>query len=86
MNFVQRSLALCAIAGAAVSSCLAASPKIEHVLLISVDGLHSIDVTNYITANPHSALATLAEHGIRYDNAYIPSLSDSFPGLGVCRT
>jgi len=86
MNFVQRSLALCAIAGAAVSSCLAASPKIEHVLLISVDGLHSIDVTNYITANPHSALATLAEHGIRYDNAYIPSLSDSFPGLAALIT
>jgi archaellin len=86
MNFVQRSLALCVFAGAAATSCLAAHHKIEHVLLISVDGLHSIDVTNYIAANPHSTLAALADHGIRYDNAYIPSLSDSFPGLAALIT
>jgi hypothetical protein len=55
--------------------------KIKHVLLISVDGLHALDVANYIVAHPHSALAELAGHGITYSNARTPSLSDSFPGL-----
>jgi len=51
------------------------------VLLISVDGLHALDVANYIAAHPNSALATLASHGITYSNARTPANSDSFPGL-----
>jgi hypothetical protein len=43
--------------------------KIKHVLLISVDGLHPLDVANYVAAHPNSALAELAEHGITYSNA-----------------
>src|ERR1035438_9502824 len=85
MNLFKRSLVLCALT-CAVTTMQAEPQKIEHVLLISVDGLHSIDVSNYIAANPNSALATLAKHGIRYDNAYIPSLSDSFPGLAALVT
>jgi hypothetical protein len=54
---------------------------IKHVLLISVDGLHALDVANYVAAHPDSALATLASHGITYSNARTPSNSDSFPGL-----
>jgi len=85
MNLLQRFLVLCLLAGVATS--LQAEPqRIKHVLLISVDGLHSIDVSNYIAANPNSTLAALAGHGIRYDNAYIPSLSDSFPGLAALIT
>jgi Type I phosphodiesterase / nucleotide pyrophosphatase len=55
--------------------------KIKHVLLISVDGLHALDVANYVAANPNSALAELAGHGITYSNARTPANSDSFPGL-----
>jgi len=55
--------------------------KIKHVLLISVDGLHALDVANYVAAHPGSALAELSHHGITYSNARTPSLSDSFPGL-----
>src|ERR1700686_3784078 len=55
--------------------------KIKHVLLISVDGLHALDVANYVAAHPHSALAELAGHGITYSNARAPANSDSFPGL-----
>jgi hypothetical protein len=55
--------------------------QIKHVLLISVDGLHALDVANYVAAHPHSALATLASHGITYSNARTPANSDSFPGL-----
>jgi len=55
--------------------------QIKHVLLISVDGLHALDVANYVAAHPNSALAELAEHGITYSSARTPANSDSFPGL-----
>jgi predicted AlkP superfamily pyrophosphatase or phosphodiesterase len=55
--------------------------KIKHVLLISVDGLHALDVANYVKHHKGSALAELAEHGITYSNARTPANSDSFPGL-----
>lgn len=55
--------------------------KIKHVLLLSVDGLHALDVANYVAMHPHSALATLASHGVTYSNARTPANSDSFPGL-----
>jgi hypothetical protein len=55
--------------------------KIKHVLLISVDGLHALDVANYVAAHANSAMAELAEHGITYSNARTPANSDSFPGL-----
>jgi hypothetical protein len=51
------------------------------VLLISVDGLHALDVANYVASHPNSALAELAGHGVTYSNARTPALSDSFPGL-----
>jgi hypothetical protein len=57
------------------------SGGIRHVLLISVDGLHALDVANYVQANPKSALAELASHGLTYSNARTPANSDSFPGL-----
>ena len=54
---------------------------IKHVLLLSIDGLHETDLTNYIAANPASALAGLAGHGLHYSNASSAKPSDSFPGL-----
>ncbi|MFZ1087182.1 MAG: alkaline phosphatase family protein [Terracidiphilus sp.] len=85
MKFLKSFLAAVMLC-AAIATLHAEPKKIDHVLLISVDGLHSIDVSNYIAANPNSTLAALAKHGIRYDNAYIPSLSDSFPGLAALIT
>src|SRR5260370_38163090 len=55
--------------------------KIKHVLLISVDGLHSLDVANYVAAHPGSAMAELSNHGVTFTNARTPANSDSFPGL-----
>ena len=55
--------------------------KIKHVLLISVDGLHALDVANYVAVHPGSAFAELTRHGITYSNARTPANSDSFPGL-----
>src|SRR5450432_3325632 len=54
---------------------------VDHVLLVSVDGLHALDVARFVESHPHSALAELAEHGITYTNARTPANSDSFPGL-----
>ncbi|HEY1483192.1 MAG TPA: alkaline phosphatase family protein [Candidatus Acidoferrum sp.] len=55
--------------------------KIKHVLLISIDGLHALDVSNYVAAHPNSAMAELSSHGITYSFARTPANSDSFPGL-----
>ena len=63
----------------------AASPAVassyQHVLLISVDGLHAIDVTNWIQNNPGSNFAKLAKSGIIYANAFTTAPSDSYPGM-----
>ena len=55
--------------------------RFRHVLLISVDGLHALDVANFVDSHPASALAELSRHGITYSNARTPANSDSFPGL-----
>jgi hypothetical protein len=82
------SLLVCSALGA-VSTQSAAEPEIrfprdvrvDHVLLISVDGMHAIDLENYVNAHPRSALAELAGHGVRYTGASSSKPSDSFPGL-----
>jgi predicted AlkP superfamily pyrophosphatase or phosphodiesterase len=55
--------------------------RVDHVLLISVDGMHALDLENYVNAHPRSTLAELAGHGIRYTGASSSKPSDSFPGL-----
>jgi hypothetical protein len=54
---------------------------IDHVLLVSVDGLHALDVARYVEGHPNSALAELSSHGVTYTGARTPANSDSFPGL-----
>jgi hypothetical protein len=56
-------------------------PGTKHVLLVSVDGLHALDVANYIYKYPKSALSELAHRGTTFTNARTPANSDSFPGL-----
>ena len=55
--------------------------KMKHVLLLSVDGLHETDLSNFVKANPSSAMATLAAHGTHFSAASSAKPSDSFPGL-----
>jgi len=75
-----KRIALGLLAGVAFGA-TAEAADIDHVLLISVDGLHALDVANYVEAHPNSALAELSEHGVTYSNARTPANSDSFPGL-----
>lgn len=55
--------------------------EFKRVLLISVDGLHALDVARYVDSDPYSTLAKLTKGGITYSNARTPANSDSFPGL-----
>jgi|CZKU01.1.fsa_nt_gi predicted AlkP superfamily pyrophosphatase or phosphodiesterase len=59
---------------------------VRHVVLISVDGLHQVDVANWITAHPDSTFAELARTGVEYTDAHTPTPSDSFPGLAALVT
>src|SRR3981189_399643 len=78
MTFRETTLGL--LAGLAFGA-TAQAADIDHVLLISVDGLHALDVARYVENHPNSALAELSSHGITYSNARTPANSDSFPGL-----
>lgn len=58
-----------------------AHKKVEHVLLVSVDGLHQSDLAWYVQTHPGSALAALMAGGVDYSDASTPFPSDSFPGM-----
>jgi predicted AlkP superfamily pyrophosphatase or phosphodiesterase len=75
-----KEIALSLLAGIAINA-TAQAADIDHVLLISVDGLHALDVARYVEGHPNSALAELSRHGVTYSNARTPANSDSFPGL-----
>jgi predicted AlkP superfamily pyrophosphatase or phosphodiesterase len=57
--------------------------RTDHVLLISVDGMHEADLRRYLADPKHtnSAFARLAKHGVHYLRASSARPSDSFPGL-----
>jgi hypothetical protein len=70
MRFVRSLLS------AVLAACLVTSPiavraddqftetghKVEHVLLISVDGLHALDLSNYVASHRDSTLAMLSRN------------------------
>lgn len=80
-NLLAAAVLACLPSATAAAQSAPQAGNIQHVLLISVDGLHALDVANYVAKNPGSALAELSSHGITYTNARTPALSDSFPGL-----
>jgi hypothetical protein len=53
---------------------------IQHVLLISVDGMHQSDLDWYVANHPNSELTRLAEGGQEYTNNHTADPSDSDPG------
>lgn len=86
---------LCAASAAAITTTVAcaagftgnANPAlISHVLLISVDGMHALDLANCSVKNAQGTvlcpnLAALAKTGFTYTQASTSKPSDSFPGL-----
>jgi hypothetical protein len=67
------------------------SENVRHVLLLSIDGMHAVDLYNCVhgiegVANgaPYCPnLAALSRHAINYLNASSSKPSDSFPGLAA---
>jgi hypothetical protein len=57
------------------------STGIDHVLLISVDGLHALDLQNYVRTHKGSTLAQLTRQGQTFLNGSTSKPSDSWPGL-----
>ena len=58
-----------------------AGTGVKRVLLLSLDGMHAIDLAKYIKEHPASALAELSWHGITYTDAQTSLPSNSWPGL-----
>ena len=54
---------------------------IKHVLLISVDGMHEVNLQRYVKYHPTSGFAKLIARGVHFTNAHTAEPSDSFPGL-----
>jgi hypothetical protein len=89
--FAAAAVALLASPALASAPASASSPRsdfggqhgsnLQHVLLISVDGLHQQDLAWYVRTHPGSVLAALIRHGLEYSRALTPFPSDSFPGM-----
>lgn len=81
--------ALPAVAKEPAKAQLSSTNNIQHVLLISVDGMHAVDFLNcakgIVTANggqPYCpSIAALSTTGVNYVAASTSKPSDSFPGL-----
>jgi len=58
-----------------------ATGKIHRVMLISIDGMHALDLANFIKTHPQSALAQFAVSGVNYTAASTTRPSDSIPAM-----
>ena len=54
-RFFPAPLAVLVLACLVSTTAAAQSGNIKHVLLISVDGMHALDVAKYVAKNPQSA-------------------------------
>ena len=54
----------------AAKGALTAPQDYQHVLMFSVDGLHSSDIAKYNAVRPKSTIASLLKTGYEYTNAY----------------
>ncbi len=78
--------AIAAFPAAAAPATAAAVPArtgghIDHVLLLSIDGMHQSDLAWFVRTHRSSALAALAGGSVQYTGAQTTFPSDSFPGM-----
>jgi Type I phosphodiesterase / nucleotide pyrophosphatase len=76
-----RAIALAVSAGLPLVGAAEEHDKYQHVLLISIDGMHAVDFQNCRENGSCPTLAELAEHGVSYTRTSTSKPSDSFPGL-----
>jgi len=60
--------------------------EFKHVLMISIDGFHQLDLANCIQGGYCPNLKALTEHGVEYTAALTSAPSDSFPGIVALTT
>src|SRR5262245_48380283 len=60
--------------------------RVRHVLVISLDGAHALDIAKYVEAHPHSTLAQLSAGGVTFTNAHTTKPSDSIPATAAIFT
>src|SRR5260370_24137464 len=84
--FLAASLGSLSFLGAEDERDLGGKSGIQHVLLISIDGMHALDYENCVNKGTCPNLAALGEHGVTYTRASASKPSDSFPGLIVLVT
>ncbi len=80
--------------GTAADAGSVGSGKIKHVLLLSIDGMHAVDLYNCVhgiagvnDGDPYCPnLAALTQNGINYVNTTSSKPSDSFPGTAALAT
>ena len=78
----SRWIALLSLAALlSVSSNIRAATNAARVLLLSIDGLHAVDLALFVKNNTNSTLARLVRTGYNYTAASTPKPADSFPGL-----
>src|ERR1700688_478280 len=53
--------------------------KTRRVLVISIDGMHALDMALWVKNNPDSALGKLSAGGVNYTNASTTKPGDSIP-------
>src|SRR5689334_5004406 len=71
------------LAAILVPTCEAAMSN--HVLVISIDGMHALDLALFVKNYTNSTLARLTRAGFNYTSASTPKPSDSLPGnLALC--
>jgi hypothetical protein len=84
---------VCAVAGLGVAQEQYPKPLIHtptdhpaaRVILISIDGMHALDMANWVAAHPRSAIAELTARGVTYTNAHVP-WADPAAGLVALAT
>lgn len=81
LNLLYSGLLSSFVLAAASPAVAGADGHYRHVLLISVDGMHAVDLQRYVGNHKSSALAQLASHGVTYPKALTTAPSDSFPGM-----
>src|SRR5579885_1405367 len=74
------AMLLLAQTAAGASAGVRSTRHIKRILFISVDGMHALDLANFVRAHPDSTLARLSAHGVTYTQAFTSRPSDSFPG------
>ena len=58
----------------------------KKILLLSIDGMHALDLARFVRNNPTSTLASLMSNSVNYTTASCAKPADSFPGMMAIAT